>query len=209
MLRREDYLMIEIRRREGVLVKDIAAELGVHPKTVSRALKRGDAPSGKRRPRGSVLAPYRWKVDALVAENVWNGRVLLRELQALGYADSYTVVNDYLRPLRRQRREQSRATVCFESAPGAQLQHDWGELWVEVGGLSRKVYFAVNTLSYSRRFHVVAGYSQDGEHTYQSLVESFAYLAVWRGRCWSTIRSRRCSSIALAARFGSTCDFSM
>jgi len=30
--------------RTGVYVEDIAAELGVHPRTVSRARKRGDAP---------------------------------------------------------------------------------------------------------------------------------------------------------------------
>lgn len=175
MLRREDYLMILIRHREGVLLKDIAEELGVHPKTVSRALNRGSAPSGERRQRGSILDAYRWKVDELVGENVWNGKVILRELQALGYGGSYTVLNDYLRPLRQARRAQSRATVRFESAPGEQLQHDWGELWVAIGGVERKVYFAVNTLGYSRRFHVWAGFSQDAEHTYQSLVESFDY----------------------------------
>ncbi len=167
--------MILIRRREGVQIKDIAAELGVHPKTVSRALKRGDAPSHKRRRRGSVLDPYRWKVDALTAAKVWNGKVILRELQALGYTGSYTVLNDYLRPARRERRAQGRATVRFETAPGEQLQHDWGERWVSVGGVERKVYFAVNTLGFSRRFHVLAGFSQDAEHTYESLVRSFAY----------------------------------
>ena len=41
MLTREDYLMISERQREGVYLKDIAAELGVHPRTVRCALKRG------------------------------------------------------------------------------------------------------------------------------------------------------------------------
>jgi len=158
-----------------VQIKDIAEELGVHPKTVSRALRRGDAPSGRRRARGSVLDPYRWKVDELTGANVWNGKVILRELQALGYTGSYTVLNDYLRPARRARRAQGRATVRFETGPGAQLQHDWGELWVPVGGVQRKVFFAVNTLGYSRRFHVMAAFSQDAEHTYESLVRAFAH----------------------------------
>ena len=38
--------MIQERLRQGVYVKDIAAELGVHPRTVSRARTRGDAPHG-------------------------------------------------------------------------------------------------------------------------------------------------------------------
>ena len=41
MLTREDYLMISEQRRQGVFIKDIAAELGVHPRTVRRALWAG------------------------------------------------------------------------------------------------------------------------------------------------------------------------
>ena len=175
MLRQEDHLMILLRRREGVSVKDLAEEFGVSTKTVSRTLKRGGPPPRTRRSRGSLLAPFTAKLDELMANNVWNGRVMLRELQALGYEGSYTIMNDYVRPHRVKRRRESRATVRYETRPGEQLQHDWGELFVEVGGVERKVYFAVNTLGYSRRFHVVAGYSLDAEHTYECLVKSFAY----------------------------------
>ena len=45
MLKREDYLMIQHKHDDGVYIKDIAEELGVHPRTVSRALKRGGAPT--------------------------------------------------------------------------------------------------------------------------------------------------------------------
>jgi IS30 family transposase len=48
MLNKEDWMYINTERDKGVYIKDIAAELGVHPKTVSRALKRGGAPQGKR-----------------------------------------------------------------------------------------------------------------------------------------------------------------
>ena len=41
MLKREDYLMIQHKHDDGVYIKDIAEELGVHPRTVSRALKQG------------------------------------------------------------------------------------------------------------------------------------------------------------------------
>lgn len=175
MLRQEDYLMILLRRQEGVAIKDIAEEFGVHPKTVSRTIQRAGPAPRSRRSRGSLLTPYIWKLDALMANNVWNGRVMLRELQTLGYEGSYTVMNDYVRPFRRDRRAQSRATVRFETGPGEQLQHDWGELFVDIGGVERKVFFAVNTLGHSRRFHVVAGFSLDAEHTYECLVSSFAY----------------------------------
>jgi IS30 family transposase len=41
MLRKEDYAVIDALKKRGVYHTDIAAELGVHPKTVSHALKRG------------------------------------------------------------------------------------------------------------------------------------------------------------------------
>jgi helix-turn-helix protein len=58
MLGKEDFALIQALVRRGVYLCDIAQELGVHPKTVSRALRRGGAPSGKRKARGSLLAPY-------------------------------------------------------------------------------------------------------------------------------------------------------
>ncbi len=70
MLRKEDFVMIQSKVQAGVYQKDIAAGLGVHPKTVSRALKRGAA-SAAGRPRGlKKLAPYREIVDRLLSEGV-------------------------------------------------------------------------------------------------------------------------------------------
>ncbi len=40
MLNKEDWMYINTQRGKGVYIKDIALELGVHPKPVSRALKR-------------------------------------------------------------------------------------------------------------------------------------------------------------------------
>ena len=51
MLTQEDYWMIQERLKQGVYQKDIAAELGVHPKTVRRALARGGPPANGRRRR--------------------------------------------------------------------------------------------------------------------------------------------------------------
>ncbi len=59
MLRKEDWMDIKAQVSERVYLKDVARELGVHPKTVSRALKRGGPPWG-RRPKGrrSKLDPF-------------------------------------------------------------------------------------------------------------------------------------------------------
>jgi transposase len=147
--------------------------LGVHPKTVSRALKRGGPPAGKRGRRGSKLDPYKAQVDQLLADDVWNAVVILREIQAAGYDGGSTILREYIGPKRALRA--GRATVRFETEPGRQLQSDWGEIVTEVGGERVKVSFLVNELGYSRRFHFWCTDSQDAEHTYQGLIHSFEY----------------------------------
>lgn len=174
MLSKEDYLMIHAKSRRGAYQKDIAAELGVHPKTVSRALKRGGAPSGKRPgARGSVLDPYKPQVDKLLEEGVWNAVVIWRLLQEQGYPGGVSILRDYIRPKRTLRK--SRATVRFETEPGRQLQADWGEIWTRVAGRRTKVHFAVNTLGYSRRFHFWGAEREDAEHIYEGIIRAFEH----------------------------------
>ncbi len=48
MLKKEDWMYIKAQVEKGVYQKDIAQEVGVSPKTISRALKRGGPPPGKR-----------------------------------------------------------------------------------------------------------------------------------------------------------------
>lgn len=174
MLSQEDYIVIRTLKKRGVYHKDIAAELGVHPRTVSRALRRGSAPQRERKRRASKLDPYKATVDRLLAEGVWNGVVILREIQAQGYEGGHTILRDYIQPKRAQR--QSRATVRFETPPGRQLQSDWSEITTEIAGMETKVCFIVNTLGYSRRFHFWWTDRMDAEHTYEGLIRSFEYL---------------------------------
>lgn len=171
MLGKEDFVVIQALAKRGVYLRDIADELGVHPKTVSRALRRGSGPAGRRRKRGSKLDPYRPAVDRLLADGVWNAVVIFREIQALGYPGCITVLKDYIRPKRALR--PSRATVRFETEPGRQLQTDWGQVRVPIGGVETEVHFIVNTLGYSRRFHFWATDSEDAEHTSEGLIRSF------------------------------------
>jgi transposase len=166
--------MIQERIRQGVYIKDVAEELGVHPRTVSRALQRGAAPPGERpAARKSKLDRYKPLIDRLLAAGVWNAAVILRELQEQGYNGQASILRDYLRPKRPLR--QARATVRFETAPGEQLQNDWAKYRTLMAGREQEVHFAVNTLGYSRRFHFVAMACEDAEHTYESLIQSFEY----------------------------------
>lgn len=173
MLKKEDFAVIKALEKQAAYIKDIAAELGVHPRTVQRAIKRGGVPKPQRKRRGSKLEPYKAKIDKLLTENVWNAMVILREIEEDGYAGGIALVRRYMEPKRVFR--PSRVTVRFETEPGEQLQTDWGEVSIEVAGQLTKVYFIVNTLGYSRRFHFWCTESQDAEHTYEGLIRSFEY----------------------------------
>jgi transposase len=173
MLSKEDYIVIKALKQRGVYVKDIAAELDVHPKTVSRALKRGGAAQRAVAVGESKLEPYKATVDRLLAEGVWNAVVIYREIQAEGYAGKLTMLRAYISPKRALR--PGRATVRFETEPGRQIQSDWGEIVTTIAGEQVKVYFQVNTLGYSRRFHFWCTDSQDAEHTYEGLIRSLEY----------------------------------
>lgn len=167
--------MIQEAIQEGKYLKDVAAELGVHPRTVRRAIARGGAPSGTRpHARKSKLDPYKATVDQWLSENVWNAVVIWREIQAAGYTGGPSILRDYMRPKRVLR--PSRATVRFETAPGRQLQNDWGEIETVLGGVRQKIDFCVNTPGYSRRFHFWGTDSHDAEHTYEGLIRTFEYL---------------------------------
>ena len=173
MLSKEDFAVIKALKRRGVYIKDIAQEIGVHPKTVSRALKRGSEPRKARKRRGSKLDPFKPTVDGLLAEGVWNAMVILREIQAEGYTGGITILRQYIAPKRPLRA--SRATVRFETGPGKQMQSDWAEIETVIAGERVKVHFIVNELGYSRRFHFWCTDSKDAEHTYEGLIRSFEY----------------------------------
>lgn len=173
MLKKEDFAVIKALVEQGVYQKDIAEKLRVHPKTVSRALKRGRAPGKVRKVKTSKLEPYKSEIDRLLSEGVWNAVVILREIQAKGYAGEISLVRKYIRPKRVLR--SSRATVRFETKPGQQMQSDWGEKVVQIAGQSVKVRFIVNELGYSRRFHFWCTDSLDAEHTYEGIIRSFEY----------------------------------
>jgi transposase len=174
MIKKEDWMDIKAQIERGMYQKDVANELGIHPKTVSRALKRGGPPSGTRlNARRSLLDPYKHIIDDLMRQGVWNAVVILREIQSRGYTGGYTILRDYMKP-RRSLREK-KGTVRFETAPGIQMQNDWGEIVTVVAGKPQKVFFDVDTLGYSRRFHFWCTDSSDAEHTYEGMIRSFEH----------------------------------
>lgn len=174
MLSREDFYMIKEMKEQGAHLVDIAHKVGCSERTVRRHLALPSPKNGRRKvPRPSKLDPYRQIIDQYIQQDIWNGEVIFQKLRELGYTGGSTLVRMYINPKRPLRA--SKSTVRYETDPGMQLQHDWGETMTIIGGDRCKVNIAVNCLGYSRRFHAWCTDSQDAEHTYESIVLAFRY----------------------------------
>lgn len=139
------------RRERGQGVKRIARELGVDRKTVKRWLKLGAWRPRQTQRRVRELDRFAEFIKQRTAEVGFNGAVLHRELQAMGFSGGRLQVQRFIRPYREQRKWSELATVRFETGPGEQAQVDYGQLQVWIGEQPETVHLFVFTLGYSRR----------------------------------------------------------
>ena len=141
-------------RRRGWHLKAIARELGIARNTVRTWVRRGEgaARPGTGRPR--VLEKDEEWVRGRYLAGVRNGDVLRQELAERGIEVSLRTIERCIKPIREEVVALDRASVRFETAPGQQMQIDFGEKWVDIGGERAKAFVFVATLGYSRRSFV-------------------------------------------------------
>jgi transposase len=157
----------------------IARELGCSPETVRKYLRQGGwQPYGKPC-RNMVLDGQRdWLRQRFLAHR-GNADVVRQELASeKGIEVSLRTVERAVEPWRRMLRNAALATVQFETPPGRQLQADFGQCLVSIGGERVRVHLAVLTLGYSRRLLVRAFRSEKQDHWLQTLEEGFRH---WGG----------------------------
>jgi transposase len=160
MLEAELVREMVARKERGEGVKRIARELGMDRKTVKRWLRLGGWQPRQAQRRARQLDRFAEFLEQRAPEVGFNGAVLYREVQGLGFGGGYVQVQRFLRPLREQRKWSELATVRFETAPGEQAQVDYGQLWVWIGEQPEKVHLFVFTLGYSRRLYA-RGYQNE------------------------------------------------
>lgn len=174
MLTQEQAVEVRVLARQGKGVREIARELGLSRNTVRRYLRGEVFPAHRvRAPRPTKLDPFKAYLAMRVREahpDWLPATVLLRELQAEGYAGGISQLKAFLAPLK-SAREVVDPLVRFETAPGQQLQVDF------VTFRRRHPLSAfVATLGYSRMSFVRFGVSQDFEAIQDGLLSAFAYL---------------------------------
>jgi len=135
----------------------IAAEVGCNRETVQRYLAAGAwAPCRVPTQPGLLAGHALWLAERL-RRHRGNADVVRQELASeLGIVVSLRTVGRAVSHLRRELAAEALATVRFETPPGRQLQIDFGQRRIAIGGERDKVYLFVATLGYSRRVYTAA-----------------------------------------------------
>ena len=164
-----------VRLKElGWGTKRIARELGANRGTVKRYLAAGGWQPFKSPERKKRLDGLEDWLKERFRRHRGNADVIRQELGCeKGIRVSLRTVERAVAPWRRELEAEGRASVRFETAPGRQLQIDFGERLVEIGGVKVKVFLFVATLGYSRRVHVCAFPHQRQESWFEGLESAF------------------------------------
>ncbi len=170
----------EIRRLhevEGLSGRAIARRLGCDRTTVRKALAMPRPPDETTRAkRGSILDPYKKKIDALVAQFPELSAVRIWEEIRKGpdgYPGSVITVRRYVRKIRPAR---GRVYQEVDYEPGQAMQVDWGECGrIEIENTSRKVSVLVAVLCYSRLCYIEFTLSQRKAEFYRAIVHALEF----------------------------------
>jgi transposase len=162
---------------QGQSIHAIATSLGVARNTVRKYLR---PPSERqprpRRQRGSKLDPFKAQIQEWVSrDHLYNCATMLPRLQAVGYRGKASVLRAYVHALR-PAVAGHQPVPRFETAPGEQLQFDWGEFRYDHEGVLHKLYGFTAILSYSRMRFVVFVKRCDTPTMIRCLMEAFAFL---------------------------------
>jgi transposase len=139
----------------GLGIKHIARKMGCSKNTVRRYLRAGGWVTYQAPRRRSALDELQSWLAERLQQHYGNADVVRQDLQREhGLVVSLRTVERAVAPFRRALRASEVATVRFETAPGVQLQIDFGETTVLIAGERVKVHLFVATLGYSRRPYV-------------------------------------------------------
>ncbi|SCZ13486.1 IS21 family transposase [Microvirga guangxiensis] len=160
-MRREEMLQAEevaamLRLHElGWGAKRLAREFGCARNIVRRYLREGGAVVFRKPVRRTAFDGLDEWLRERFFRHGGNADVVRQELASEhGIVIGLRSVELRVQRWRRELKAQMRATVRFETAPGQQMQIDFGDTRVWIGGERVRVHLFVATLGYSRRLHI-------------------------------------------------------
>lgn len=153
MLTAEERMELEVLKKHGAGIRELARVTGRSRNTVRRYLREGEAAAVRKAgpKRLEKLDPFKdyivERVKAAAPDRIL-AAVLFREIKARGYGGGETRVKQFVRGL--VPAPAPEPVVRFETEPGHQMQADWATMGH--GGDKLKVFIA--TLGWSRVAYV-------------------------------------------------------
>ena len=146
--------MIRDLKSKGLSNIQIAQELGIDRKTVSKWLSTNQIPTYQKQVAlPSKLDPFKSYILTRMNEGCVNANIIFDEITVLGYQGKSTILRTFMQPLRQS--AMSKASIRYETPPGKQAQVDWGEFkLVCQDGSFKRVHAFVMILGYSRTKYV-------------------------------------------------------
>ena len=170
-----DDVAAMLRLKEcGWGLKRIARELGCSHHTVKHYVAAGGPRPFKSPQRAKVLDGLEDWLRERFLRHRGNADVIRQDLATeKGIAVSLRTLQRAVQPYRQALKAEALATVRFETPPGRQLQIDFGERLVEIGGIKIRAFVFVATLGHSRRCHVRAFRHERQESWFSGLESAF------------------------------------
>lgn len=163
------WQQVKTLKAEGVSIKKIARLLKISKNTVRKYLRNPNPPQFKARKYAKELDNYQQDIAEMLAKK-YIGTRIHAELIKQGYQGSLSSVHRYLRGIKEEEERTQLATTRVETPPGRQMQYDWKEWKLPVGGQLIKIYLHEVVLAYSRKKH----YSFSKTITAQDVIRAIA-----------------------------------
>jgi len=183
MLRQMEHSTIHLLSKRGRSIRQIAAELGRSPTTISRVLQEPVERQPTKRYRRSKVDPYRAQIEGWLRAGLTAERMLelARADPARPYPGGQSVFRGYVRRVRLEQQQQQATVgvpIRFEGLPAEYLQVDWGEVrrfpFAQQAPATR--YFLACRLKYSRWSWVWFTQDMRQETLFRGLVACLAAL---------------------------------
>jgi transposase len=161
----------------GIGKKTIAREVGVALNTVRRYLRRPVSAGIQTRPAARRLSDTHRQMARALYEGAAAGNavVVQRLLAAREVRVSVRTVERAVADIRQAQRASALATVRVETAPGDQLQVDFGQKRVLIAGVRVRIFLLVAVLSYSRRLFVKPFLNERGADWREGIAAAFLH----------------------------------
>ena len=136
-----------LREKEGLSIVQIAREVGLNKKTVSRQLSKKDYRPKMQSKKASKLDPYKGQIVKMLHQHSYSVTQVCQRLFQQGYKGGRTIVREFIQQIR-PKRKPAFLTLSFE--PGECTQVDWGCYGnIAVGSVRRRLSVD-STLKYNK-----------------------------------------------------------